>query len=215
MSKKSLPIYSALALNGAKVCAVSGCSTVRHKLCRVCRKHDERRRRWGTPLGRCWRAGDIGTYADVAEDFIVANADHAGIVSAIEWLDAEIADAAEKSGKPPTTSATKVFGAFHAHGVDGQALLIRCVAATIYLTELPEIEQEQEPYIRNMGLYCLRAVVPAIARGQRQHAYARDLGNYLYTNLKDLLVNIIVHKRRYERARQDFKEAASQPFAGA
>jgi len=213
---RNIPIQNALHANSAKVCAVRGCEKPRHKLAKHCRQHDERRRRWGTPRSRCWRAGDIDTYADVAEDFITANAEHRGIVLAVEWLDAVLEDAGQKFGQPlATSSIIKTFGRLHLAGTKGTELLIRCAAVTLYLTELPEREQELEPYVRNLGHHILRLVVPAIAKGEKQRKYSREIGQFLYSQLSTLLAQIISHKREHERAREQFSEAARQPFVGS
>ena len=210
------PIQYSLLANTAKVCAMNGCEKPRFKLAKHCRMHDERRRRWGTPRSRCWRGGDIGTYADVAEDFITANAGHAGIKSAVEWLDAVLAAEGETFGKPLATDpVTKVFGHLHAIGIEGHDLLVRCVAVTIYLTELPEREQELEPFVRNLGHHIVRLVVPAIAKGKKQRAYSRSVGSFLYSQLSTLLAQVMAHKRRHEQAKKQFDEAARQPFVGA
>ena len=84
---RGISIHFSLLANTAKVCAMNGCERPRFKLAKHCRMHNERRCRWGTPRSRCWRAGDINTYADVAEDFITANANHAGIKSAPQTPD--------------------------------------------------------------------------------------------------------------------------------
>jgi hypothetical protein len=195
---------------------MSGCEKPRFKLAKHCRMHDERRRRWGTPRSRCWRAGDIGTYADVAEDFITANAEHAGIKGAVAWLDAVLEDAGETFGQPLATGpVTKVFGRLNVAGVEGQTLLIRCVTVTLYLTELPEREQELAPYTRNLGHHVLRLIKPAIAKGEKQRNYSRAVGQFLYAQLSTLLAQVMVHKRRHEQAKKQFDEAAKQPFVGA
>ena len=208
------PINLSLALNTAKVCAMNGCEKPRHKLAKHCRQHDERRRRWGTPRGRCWRAGDIGTYADVAEDFITANADHVGIKAAVDWLDAVLEAAAERTKQPFAGLTTRAFSGLHGTGVNGHRLLVRCVAVTLYLTELPEGEQELEPFVRNLGHYCLRPVVPALAKGERQRQYSQSLGNFLYSQLSKLLVHIVAPKRKHDLAKKAFDNAAKEPFVG-
>jgi hypothetical protein len=211
---RNQPIQYSLLANTAKVCAMNGCEKPRFKLAKHCRMHDERRRRWGTPRSRCWRSGDINTYADVAEDFVTANAEHAGIKVAVEWLDAVLA-AAERTKQPFADLTTRAFSGLHAAGVDGHAMLVRCVAATFYLTELPEYEQELEPFVRNLGHHCLRPVVPALGKGERQRQYSQALGNYLYSQLSKLLAHVMAHKRRHEQAKKQFDEAAKQPFVGA
>lgn len=213
---RGTPIHFSLLANTAKVCAMNGCEKPRFKLAKHCRMHDERRRRWGTPRSRCWRAGDIGTYADVAEDFITANANHAGIKSAVEWLNAVLSSAGEKfEDRRALDPVNKAFGRLHLAGIDGQTLLIRCVAATLYLTELPTREQELAPFTRNLGHHLLRLIVPAIAKGEKQRVYSRQVGNFVYSQLSTLLAQVIVHKRRHEQARKEFDEAAKQPFVGA
>jgi hypothetical protein len=195
---------------------MSGCEKPRHKLAKHCRQHDERRRRWGTPRSRCWRSGDINTYAEVAADFVKANADHPGITMAVEWLNAVLEDARKKIGQPLATSAvTKVFGRLSLAGIEGTELLIRCVAVTLYLTELPEREQELEPFVRNLGHHIVRLVVPAIAKGERQRRYGCDVGQFLYAQLARLLAKIMSHKREHDRSREQFSEAARAPFVGA
>jgi len=91
----------------------------------------------------------------------------------------------------------------------------RCVAVTLFLTELPESEQELEPFVRNLGHHCLRPVVPALGKGERQRQYSQALGNYLYSQLSKLLVHIMAHKRNHDLAKKQFDEAAKQPFVGA
>ncbi len=211
---RGTPIQHSLLANTAKACAMNGCEKPRHKLAKHCRQHDERRRRWGTPRSRCWRAGDIGTYADVAEDFITANAEHAGIKAATAWLDKVLEAAAERTKQPFADLTTRVFSGLHAAGVDGHALLVRCVAVTLYLTELPECEQELEPFVRNLGHHCLRPVVPALGKGERQRQYSQSLGNFLYSQLSKLLAHVMAHKRRHDLAKEQFDEAAKQPFVG-
>jgi len=176
--------------------------------------HDERRRRWGTPRSRCWRSSDIGTYADVAEDFITANAEHAGIKAAEAWLDAVLEAAAERTKEPFADLATRAFSGLHGAGIDGHALLVRCVAVTLYLTELREGEQELEPFVRNLGHHCLRPVVPALAKGERQRQYSQALGNFLYSQLSKLLIHIVAHKRQLDANKRAFESAAAEPFDG-
>ncbi len=213
---RNQPIQYSLLANTARACSMRGCEKPRHKLAKHCRQHDERRRRWGTPRSRCWRAGDIGTYADVAEDFITANADHAGIKAAVAWLDAVLEDAGSQMGQPLATGpVTKVFGRLNLAGIGGQALLIRCVSVTIYLTELSDREQELEPYVRNLGHHIVRLVAPAIAKGEKQRNYSRAVGQFLYAQLSTLLVQVMVHKRQHEQAKKQFDQAARQPFVGA
>jgi hypothetical protein len=213
---RGTPIQYSLLANTAKVCAMNGCEKPRFKLAKHCRMHDERRRRWGTPRSRCWRSGDINTYADVAEDFITANAEHPGIAAAVQWLDAVLEDAGKKIGQPLATGpVTKVFGRLNLAGIEGQALLIRCVAVTLHLTELPEREQELEPYVRNLGHHVVRLVVPAIAKGEKQRKYSRAVGSFLYAQLSTLLAQVMLHKRRHEQAKKQFDEAAKEPFVGA
>jgi hypothetical protein len=119
-------------------------------------------------------------------------------------------------GQPLATGpVTKVFGRINVAGIEGQALLIRCFAVTLYLTELPESEQELEPFVRNLGHHVVRLVVPAIAKGEKQRAYSRAVGSFLYAQLSTLLAQVMVHKRKHEQAKKEFDKAASEPFVGA
>ncbi len=122
---------------------------------------------------------------------------------------------AVKKSQPFADLVTRAFSGLHAAGVDGHALLVRCVAVTLYLTELPEREQEMEPFVRNLGHHCLRPVVPALGKGERQRQYSQALGNFLYSQLSTLLAQVMVHKRRHEQAKKQFDEKAKQPFVGA
>ena len=135
---------------------------------------------------------------------------------AVDWLNTVLEDAGKKFGQPLATShITKIFGRLDHAGIRGTELLIRCVAVTLYLTELPEREQELEPYVRNLGHHIVRLVVPAIAKGEQQRNYSRDLGQFLYSQLSTLLAGIMSHKRQHERVREQFEQAARRPFAGA
>lgn len=209
----SLPLSQALTRNASKQCAYPGCHLFRWKLCKNCRKHAERKRKWGTPSGRTWAVKDVETYLEVSLDFVQSNRSHPGITSATKWLDAVLADATKRASASPIRSmATKVFGAFGERGITGKDLLVRVVATTIYLSELQPREQEQSTFIHNLGLFCLRALKPGIAKGKAQEILARELGGYLYAELRALLFSIIAHKQTQERQRAAFQKDARQPF---
>ena len=211
-----LPLHTALTRNVSRPCALRGCERPRHKLSKHCRLHDERRRRWGHPrAGRCWRGRDIDTYADVSREFLTANAAHKGIQLATQWLDAVLDDAAESAKQPAAVgNVTRALRHLASMGVTGEELLVRCVAATLYLIELPEPDQELVPFTRNLGHHCLRAA-PGLATGAKQRKYGSDLGSYFYSSLKTLLVHIIAHKRQLDANKRAFEDTAKESFNGA
>jgi hypothetical protein len=210
-----IPLYTALAANEARACALRGCKKPRRKLAKHCRLHDERRRKWGHAVaGKCWRGGDIDSYREVAEAFLTNHADHPGIKLGVEWLEAALVKAVEFAEGRAYGQVSRALKHLADRGVSGQELLVRAVATTLYMIELPDHLQELAPYSRNLGHHCLRAA-PGLATGERQRQYSASVGAYIYSGLKPLLLRIIVHKQQLDRQKQRFEAAAAQPFASA
>jgi hypothetical protein len=208
-----IPLSRTLTSNTAKKCSVNHCQRPRFKLCSACRRHSERARRWGHPVhGRAWQSQNIKPYHPVAEAFIEAHREHAGIVRALAWLQAQLDRCAVITTRTYFPSlGERALRHLAQRGVEAEEVLVRAFATTLYMVSLPDYEADLTVFCTNLAHHTLRAA-PGFHRGRNQTRYSQALGRTLFAGLRSLLVGLIQHKREIEREEAEHEAAMKTPF---
>lgn len=205
-------INAGIARNEEWPCSVRDCESNRIKLSALCRKHLQRRHRWGHHTGKFFKPTELEPWIQSARNFIEEQQSHKGIQLALRWFQSRIDQAVvpDDARSSPYAELQLKLVLMRSADIEPEECLARCIAVWQYSRHLQNVEPEVQR--RNLASHVFYSMSPG-SRASRSST-RRLFGGQIMDALLPLFVRVDEYYRVRRRAAFEMYEGAQGQFQG-